>query len=75
MKKFYEEYLGYSIMFMLIIAQSVVGEWFLLGQVIYLISNIANVVRDFALARPKADKVKNMSFLAISVGLILIKVL
>ena len=75
MKKFYEEYLGYSIMFMLIIAQCVVGEWFLLGQVIYLISNIANVVRDFALARPIADKVKNILFSAITLGLILIKVL
>ena len=75
MKKFYEEYLGYSIMFMLIIAQSIVGEWFLLGQIIYLISNIANVVRDFALSRPKADKVKDILFSAITLGLIFIKVL
>ena len=75
MKKFYEEYLGYSIMFMLIIAQSVVGEWFLLGQIIYLISNIANVVRDFALSRPKADKVKDILFSAITLGLILIRIL
>lgn len=75
MKKFYEEYLGYSIMVMLVIAQCVVGEWFLLGQIIYLISNIANVIRDFALVRPTADKVKNILFSAITIGLILIRIL
>ena len=73
MIKIFENEVGYFIMFALIVAQCTVGEWFFFGQAIYLIANIVNVVRDFVLNRPKSDKIKNVSFSAITVSLILIR--
>ena len=44
----------------------------MLGQGAYLVGNVLNVVRDFKLSRPAADKVKNVCFTAITIGLIVI---
>ena len=74
MKKVFENQIGYMVMFLLIIGQCTVGEWFIFGQVIYLIANVSSVVRDFVLRRPNSDKVKNICFSAITVGLILIRI-
>lgn len=73
MKKNFEN-LGYLIMGLLILGQCIVGEWFFLGQAIYLIANVIKVVRDFVLGRPASDKVKNIAFVAITVGLICIRI-
>lgn len=74
MKKIFANEIGYFIMAMLIIGQCTVGEWFFFGQGIYLIANSLNVVRDFILERPASDKIKNVSFSAITLGLILIRI-
>ena len=64
----------YMVMMLLIIGHCTVGEWFLFGQCVYLVANALNVLRDFMLKRPTPDKVKNASFLAITIGIILIRI-
>lgn len=73
MKKVFENQIGFAVMFLLIVGQCTVGEWFIFGQVVYLIANVGSVVRDFYLKRPLSDKVKNICFSGITVGLILIR--
>lgn len=63
---------GYAVMALLLIGQVTVGWLFMVGQGAYLIGNMLNVIRDFKLDRPKADKVKNICFTAITVGLIIL---
>ena len=63
---------GYIVMGLLLIGQVTVGWIFMIGQGAYLVGNILNVVRDFKLGRPKADKVKNICFTAITLGLIIL---
>lgn len=53
-----------------IFGQITVGPWFLLGQSVWLVANVISLVRDFILARPYADKIKNATMTAITVGII-----
>ena len=66
--------LCYVVLAGLILAQCVIGKWYLLGQFIYLGCNIIMVTRDFVLKRTRADKVKDISCTAITLGLILIAI-
>lgn len=70
MKKTFEN-LQYFVLMGLIIAQCVIGKWYLIGQGIYLLCNVISVIRDYVLDRPTADKVKNYSCTGITIGLIL----
>ena len=70
MNKFFEN-LQYVVLAGLIVAQCVVGANFYLGQFIYLLCNLTSVVRNFALERPTADKIKDCACAAITLGLIL----
>lgn len=63
---------GYMVLVLLLIGQITVGWLFMIGQSAYLIGNLINVVRDFKLNRPKADKIKNICFTAITIGLIVL---
>lgn len=63
--------LTYVVIIFTIVGQCIVGGNFYLGQFAYLIANCINTIRDFALNRPAADKVKNTTFLAITIGIIL----
>ena len=56
---------------MTIFGQVTIGLSFLLGQGVWLIANIGALIRDFALHRPAADKVKNAALTAITAGLII----
>jgi hypothetical protein len=71
--KFFEN-LNYVVLMGLIIAQCIIGKWYLIGQGIYLICNVISVTRDFVLKRPKADKIKDLSCTAITIGLILLAI-
>lgn len=71
--KFFEN-LNYVVLMGLIIAQCIIGKWYLVGQGIYLICNAISVTRDFVLKRPKADKIKDLSCTAITIGLILLAI-
>lgn len=53
-----------------IVGQCVIGGFFFLGQGIWLIANIISLIRDFKLNRPYADKVKNATMTAITIGII-----
>ena len=73
-EKFFEN-MNYIVLMGLIIGQCVIGKWYLLGQCVYLMCNVISVSRSIILKRPKADKIKDFSCTAITIGLILLKVL
>lgn len=66
------ENLNYIVLMGLIIAQCVIGKWYLVGQGIYLFCNVISVTRSIVLKRPKADKIKDCNCTAITIGLILL---
>ena len=70
MKEKVFESLCYVVLAGLIVAQCVIGKWYLVGQGLYLFCNLIMVTRDFALKRARADKVKDISCTAITIGLI-----
>ena len=63
--------LQYLVLIGLLVAQSVVGANFYVGQFIYFGANVIAVTRNFVLYRPLPDKVKDCSCLGVTVGLIL----
>jgi len=50
--------------------QCIIGASFLIGQGVWVVCNVLALVRDFALHRPAADKIKNAVLLGITCGLI-----
>lgn len=58
-----------------VIGQCTVGSNFYIGQIAYLVANIVNCGRDIYLKRPKADKIRNFTFLGITVGLIILNLI
>lgn len=57
-----------------IIGQCLVGIWFLVGQVLWLLANTIAVARNFVLKRPLADKIKDVVLTAITLSLIILNV-
>lgn len=68
------ENLCYVVLVGLIVAQCIIGRWYLLGQSIYLFCNLIQVTRDFILKRARADKIKDSACTAITAGLILLAI-
>ena len=68
--KFFEGTAGYMVLGLLILAQCIVRVSYPAGQFLYLAANLLAVARCFALDRPRADKVKDVSCLAITLGLL-----
>lgn len=58
------------VLMLTIIGQVTVGASFIIGQGVWLIANTIALVRDFALKRPVADKIKNATLWAITCGLV-----
>lgn len=73
-EKFWENSM-YAVIVLLVIGQITVGWLFYVGQGAYLIGNIIGVLRDFKMDRPKADKIKDLLFTAITIGLIMLRML
>ena len=73
-EKFFE-FCGYVVLASLIVGQCTVGSNFIVGQCVYLFANVVAVTRTIVLHRPMADKVKDCSCLAITIGLLAIKFL
>lgn len=65
--------LAYVSIALTVIGQCVMGVNFYFGQGAYLFSNVINCCRDIILKRPKADKIKNFTFLGITIGLMLLR--
>ena len=74
-RKMVWEIIGYAGLGMCIFGQITVGYWYLLAQFVYLIANISSTVRSFALNLPSANKVKDVVFTAITMGLIVVYLL
>ena len=68
------EIIGYITLALCVFGQIAVGYVYLVAQGIYLIANLASVARDFALELPNANKVKDVVFSAITIGLIVIRI-
>lgn len=64
--------MAYVSILLTVIGQITVGHLFFVGQGAYLIANIVNCFRDIVLKRPKADKIRNFTFLGITIGLIVL---
>ena len=71
-KNLFWELIGYGTLALCIFGQITVGSWYLLAQSAYLIANICGVVRDFALDLPSANKVRDITFSAITIALIVV---
>lgn len=66
------EVVGYIALVLCVVGQITVGYWYLLAQGVYLIANVSSVIRNYALGLPNANKVKDIVFTGITVGLIII---
>ena len=74
-KQMIQEIVGYMGLALCIFGQVAIGWFYLLAQFAYLIANITGVVRDFALDLPPSNKVRDIAFSAITLALILIRIL
>lgn len=72
MKKFGNEIMGYVGIALLLVGNVTVGKYYLFAQVLYLIANGMNTYRSFSLGQSSADKVRNILFTAVTIGLIII---
>lgn len=75
MKKIFWEIICYIGLALCIIGQITVGKYYVLAQSLYLIANLSAVVRDFSIKLPTANKVKDIFFTAITIALLLLRLL
>ena len=66
------EIVGYICLALCVIGQITVGYVYLFAQIVYLVANVASVVRDYALDLPRANKVKDICFSGITTALIIV---
>lgn len=64
----------YIAMALTLIGQVTVGHAFYFGQILFLIANCIYVFRDIVLERPRADKVKDIMFMAVTIAIILLEI-
>lgn len=79
MKKVFEknifwEMMGYVNLMLCVVGQITVGYWYLFAQFIYLGANIVAIARNFKLGLPMANKVKDIAFAGITIGLIVMRI-
>ena len=68
------ENLQLACLFGTILGQILVGGLYFVAQSIWLACNVLALVRDFALHRPLADKIKNAGLCAVTVALIILRI-
>lgn len=66
------EVIGYLCLALCIFGQIAVGYSYIPAQILYLTANVLNIIRNFALKLPTANKVRDICFTAITIGLIVI---
>ena len=66
------ETVAYVCLALTIAGQVLTASNVLLAQWVWLVSNALFVARDFALDRPRADKVKDVAMLALTIGMVAI---
>lgn len=72
-EKFWEN-IQYLNLVLCLFGQVTIGWFFVSAQIAYLIADVIAVIRNFALNRPKADKIRDITFTVIALGIIIIKV-
>ena len=70
----FQEAIGYISLGLCIFGQIAVGYAYMIAQGAYLIANTWSTIRAFKLGQPRADKVRNVVFLSITIALILIRI-
>lgn len=68
------ENLQLLVLFGTVLGQCLVGGFYFIAQSIWLTCNVLALVRDFALHRPMADKIKNAALCALTLGLIILRI-
>ena len=66
------ELIGYIGLALLVFGQIAVGYWYIPAQIAFLIANLSSVIRDFKMRLPTANKVRDIVFTGITIGLIFI---
>ena len=56
-----------------LIANITVGYFYMFAQILYLLCNLTNVFRNIFLKRPTADKIRDIAFLGVTIGLIILR--
>lgn len=69
------EIIGYVALAGTVLGQIVVGYWYLFAQFVFLFCNLSYTIRCFVIGQNTADKVKNITFTAITIGLIIIRLI
>lgn len=64
------EPVAYVCLGLTILGQVLTASNVLLAQIVWLVSNVLFVARDMALKRPRADKVKDVTMLILTCGLV-----
>jgi len=57
----------------IMVGQAVASVYPLLGQFVYIVTNIITTYHAFALGRPRADKIQNIACFALTLAIIIIK--
>jgi hypothetical protein len=68
-------FIGYAVLFFIMAGQALTVVNILAGTLCYFICNILAVWRVFALNRPRADKVKDIACMGITVTIFIVKFL
>lgn len=56
-----------------VLGQGLVGGFYLVAQVVWMVANVINLIRDFVLKRPKADKIRDAGLCALTTVLIILR--
>ena len=69
------EIINYFCLIGLVVGQITVGYAYIFAQIIYLICNAVSVIRDIKLRLPPSNIVRDACFTAITIGLIIIRII
>ena len=69
------EIIGYIGLVLLVFGQIAVGYAYIPAQIAFLIANLSSVIRDFKMQLPTANKVRDLVFSGITIGLIIIYII
>ena len=58
-----------------LIANITIGYFYMFAQILYLLCNLTNVFRNIFLKRSIADKIRDIAFLGVTIGLIIIRLI
>lgn len=66
------EIIGYISLAMCVVGNLTVGYFYAFAEWLFLISNTISTIRSFALKQPNADKIRNITFLGMTIALLIL---